>query len=118
MPPVFIRPLRGPERPLCALTSATVGSIDCVPQGQELFLEAHCRRRRRPPSSRQTASELDQPCGGSWHSVTAAAPEAVASSRQSNWRQPPPQLFCHFAEGTALALLLPDGRAVWEPPVK
>ena len=38
-PTEFIRPTGIAERPLCALSSATVGSIDCAAAGDELFLE-------------------------------------------------------------------------------
>ncbi len=38
-PSDFVRPPGVSEKPLCALASATVGSIECAPAGSELFLD-------------------------------------------------------------------------------
>jgi hypothetical protein len=110
-PTEFIRPLGLTERPLCALTSATVGSIDCVPAGEELFLESTLPPTPMPTVDRPAAfwEKLDPAV---WRAVAMPlpppAPEAVALIPPEQLEdQPPPQLFCHFAEGTALELLPP-----------
>ncbi|HRN68479.1 MAG TPA: transglycosylase domain-containing protein, partial [Promineifilum sp.] len=110
-PSEFIRPLGLTERPLCALTSAAVGSIDCVPAGEELFLESGL-----PPTPMPTVEgpavfweKLDPAV---WRAVAMPlpppTPEEIALIPPEQLEdQPPPQLFCHFAEGTALELLPP-----------
>ena len=110
-PSEFIRPLGLTERPLCALTSAVVGSIDCVPAGEELFLESGL-----PPTPMPTVEgpavfweKLDPAV---WRAVAMPlpppTPEEIALIPPEQLEdQPPPQLFCHFAEGTALELLPP-----------
>ena len=123
VPPVeFIRPAGLAERPLCALTSATVGSIDCVPQGQELFLES-ALSPTPTPAAEQPAVAWEKLDPAVWRVVAIPlpppAPEAVALIPPEQLAdQPPPQLFCHFAEGTALALLPPTAapQVFLEPP--
>jgi penicillin-binding protein 1C len=110
-PTEFVRPAGIAERPVCALASATVGSIDCVPDGNELFLEsaipptpmptvdlpAAFWEKLDPAVLRMTAVALPPPAP---EQIALIPPEQLAD-------QPPPQLFCHFAEGTALELLPP-----------
>jgi len=110
-PTEFIRPAGVAERPLCSLSSATVGSIDCQPEGTELFLES-----LQPPTPMPT---VDRPAAfwerldpAMWRAVAIPlpppTPEQVALIPPEQLAdQPPPQLFCHFAEGTALELLPP-----------
>ena len=111
-PTEFVRPDGIAERPLCALTSATVGSIDCVPDGTDLFLESSLPPTPAPTVSGPAAfwEKLDPAV---WRAVAIPlpppAPEAVALIPPEQLEdQPPPQLFCHFAEATLLELLPPE----------
>jgi len=111
-PSEFIRPAGISERPLCALTSATVGSIDCAAAGNEVFLDSALPPTPMPtvdrPSVfwekldpavwRATAIPLPPPDPAT---VALTPPEQLAD-------QPPAQLFCHFAEATPIELLPPE----------
>jgi penicillin-binding protein 1C len=110
-PSEFIRPAGIAERPLCALSSATVGSIDCAPAGNELFLESTAPPTPTPTVDRPVAfwEKLDPAV---WRAVAIAlpppTPEQVALIPPEQLEdQPPAQLFCHFAEATPLELLPP-----------
>ena len=110
-PSEFIRPLGLTERPLCALTSAAIGSIDCVPAGEELFLESGLPSTPMPTVEGPAVfwEKLDPAV---WRAVAMPlpppTPEEIALIPPEQLEdQPPPQLFCHFAEGTALELLPP-----------
>jgi len=109
-PTEFIRPAGISERPLCALASAAVGSVDCVPDGSELFLGS-----ATPPTPVPT---VDRPAV-SWEKLDPAVwrvaaiplpplPDVGAAAPPPDDDQSPPQLFCHFAEGTPLELLPPQ----------
>ncbi len=110
-PNEFIRPAGIAERPVCALSSAAVGSIDCVPDGNELFLESTTPPTPMPTVDRPAAfwEKLDPAV---WRAVAVAlpppAPEAIALIPPEQLEdQPPPPLFCHFAEATPLEILPP-----------
>ena len=110
-PTEFIRPAGIAERPLCALNSAAVGSVDCVPEGQELFLESTLPPTPMPTVA-QPAAFWERLDPAVWRAVALPlpppTPEQVALIPPEQAEdQPPPQLFCHFAEGTALDLLPP-----------
>ncbi|MBP8949841.1 MAG: hypothetical protein KBG73_13455, partial [Candidatus Promineofilum sp.] len=110
----FVRPAGISERPLCAIASATIGSLDCAPDGNELFLDSALTPTPTPvlpadtpvvtwekldPSVwRITAIPLPPPDPATVALVTPEAPED----------QMPAQLFCHFAEATAIDLLPPE----------
>ncbi len=111
-PTEFVRPAGVVERPLCALTSATVGSFDCQPGGNELFLESAAAPTPVPTVDRPSAfwEKLDP---AMWRAVAVPlpppTPEQIALIPPEQLEdQLPPQLFCHFAEGTALELLPPE----------
>ena len=110
-PTEFIRPVGLTERPLCALSSATIGSIDCASAGDELFLESPLPPTPVPTVDRPAAfwEKLDPAV---WRAVALPLPppppEQIALIPPEQLEdQPPAQLFCHFAEGTALELLPP-----------
>lgn len=112
MPPTeFTRPVGMAERPLCALGSATVGSVDCQPDGNELFLESALPPTPMPTVDRPSVfwEKLDPAV---WRAVAMPlpppSPEEIALIPPEQLAdQPPAQLFCHFAEGTALDILPP-----------
>jgi len=97
------------KRPLCALSSVTLGATECVPAGEEWFLVT---------PDEVVAADVD-PNLVQWEKIEPAVlrapaiplpplpPEAIQISNADK-DQPPPQLFCHFAEGTDSAILPPD----------
>ena len=115
-PAEFVRPAGISERPLCAISSATIGSLDCAPEGNELFLDSAVPPTPAPTTEAPAVvwEKLDPavwravaiplpplPDGGTVGNVTIATPEPSED-------QPPPQLFCHFAEATPIDLLPPE----------
>lgn len=104
----FTPPAGLEKRPLCALSSVTLGAADCQPGGEEWYLAA--AQPAPPPPA------LD---GVRWERVETAVyripavplpptpPEALLVINPDD-KQPPPQLFCHLAEGLDLALLPPE----------
>jgi penicillin-binding protein 1C len=115
-PADFIRPPGLTERPLCALASATIGSTECAPAGNELFLESSLPATPVPPVEQPSVfwEELDPAL---WRVTAVALPPvdpavaAVLLSAQEQENQPPPQLYCHFVEGTAVETLPPEAAA-------
>ncbi len=106
-PPAEFMPPEGLEkRPLCSIPSITIGAVDCTPGGEEWFLT-------EPEPTPVPETEVVV-----WEEVETAVfripavplppipLEAIDSEVDED--APPPQLFCHFNEGTELALLPPD----------
>jgi len=114
-PAEFVRPAGISERPLCALSSATVGALDCVPDGNELFLDSAVPPTPAPTTETPAVvwERLDPAV---WRAVAIPLPPlpdvgdlgAVALTPEQAEDQPPAQLFCHFAEGTPIDLLPPQ----------
>jgi penicillin-binding protein 1C len=112
-PADFVRPPGISERPLCALESATIGSIDCAPGGTELFLDS-----AQPPTPVPTTAfpqvfweKLDPAV---WRAPAIPLPPTPADpllvDAAADEDALPPQIFCQFPEGTD-ATFLPPGAA-------
>jgi penicillin-binding protein 1C len=109
----FIRPPGISEKPLCALTSATVGSIECTPEGTELFLDTPPTQPTPAPEQPLIVwEELDpavlripavpiQPAPLDPAAVALIPPETLED-------EPPPQIFCEFPQGTPADFLPPE----------
>lgn len=127
-PSDFVRPPGISEQPLCDLTSATVGSTECAPSGSELVLDTPAVQ----PTPPADPSLVGQPLV-TWEKLDPAVwrvpaiplepappdPTAVAlMSPDELANQIPPQIFCHFAEGTAADFLPPETtpQVFLEPP--
>jgi 1A family penicillin-binding protein len=107
-PADFVRPEGLEERPLCSLSSVTIGSVDCTPAGTELFLT----------NLNPAVPEAIDPNLVAWEQVEPAVwrmpavplppvPAEVLLSSEVDEDAPPPQLFCQLAEGTDVTLLPP-----------
>ncbi len=107
-PATTFEPPEGLEkRPLCNLTTITIGATECAPAGEEWFLVR---------SDLVAGPELD-PSLVKWVPLEPAvirapavplAPLPVEAQQVSDSdNAPPPQLFCQFSEGTAVATLPP-----------
>ena len=115
-PPVeFVRPAGISERPLCALSSATLGSLDCTPDGTELFLDSAVAPTPTPaPADDRPAVVWERLEPAVWRAVAIPLPplpdvgDAALVPPEQAEDQPPPQLFCHFAEGTPVEMLPPE----------
>jgi penicillin-binding protein 1C len=115
-PADFIRPPGLTERPVCALESAAIGSTECATAGNELFLESSLPPTPMPTVDRPSVfwEELDPAV---WRVTAVPLPPVdpavsdVLFAQEEQENQPPPQLFCHFAEGTALEILPPEAAA-------
>lgn len=114
----FVQPDGLETRPLCAISSIVVGTTECTPSGQELFLTM--------PESAE--ADVD-PNLVRWEEIEPAVlraaavplpplPAEVLASQPTDEDAPPPQIFCHFAQGTAVDSLPPDaaGQLFLAPP--
>lgn len=104
----FTPPAGLEQRPLCSLASATIGAVDCAMSGQEWFLQ----QEAIPPTV--AAGEVvgwQQIEPAMWRATAVPLPPLpveLLGNQPIDEDAPPPQQFCHFAQGTAVALLPPD----------
>ena len=98
------------KRPLCAIASITIGATDCQRSGEEWFLVV---------DEQQEQVEGDVVVWEGLETAVTRAPavalpplpiELVSNEAESDEDQLPPQLFCHFNEGTDATLLPPDAQ--------
>lgn len=108
-PTDFAQPEGLEKRPLCSLQSITLGATECEPGGEEWFLTV---------SETATPTPTPDPEFVNWEELDSAVfrmpavplppvPIEVLETEVAE-DAPPPQLFCHFLQGTELALLPPD----------
>lgn len=110
MPPAneFVPPSGLEKRPLCRLSSVVVGATDCTQSGSEWFLTESLERDDHAAIADTVTWEQLEPAV--WRMPAAPLPPlplAVANP-EGNEDAPPPQLFCHFAQGTAVTELPPN----------
>ncbi|MCP5098138.1 MAG: hypothetical protein GY943_21530 [Chloroflexi bacterium] len=111
----FSAPAGLEKRPLCAISSITIGATDCIRSGEEWFLVT-------TPTTDSTTPDVVV-----WEALETAVlrapavalpplPVEVVQAGDSDLLPPP--LFCHFSEGTELSLLPPDtaGQIFLSPP--
>jgi 1A family penicillin-binding protein len=113
LPPAteFVPPAGLEKRPLCAISSVTVGATDCTRSGEEWFLTDGLPQETEPVD----------PNIVQWEELETAVLRAPAvplpplppeitqvSTGEEADKQPPPQLFCHIFEGTEVTTLPPD----------
>ncbi|WP_420629320.1 transglycosylase domain-containing protein [Candidatus Leptofilum sp.] len=108
-PTDFVRPEGLEERPLCSITSVTIGATECTPAGSELFLV----------NNNPAVAETSDPNLVAWEELEPAVlrmpavplpplPAELLLAAEEDEDAPPPQLFCHLAEGTDATLLPAD----------
>ncbi len=113
----FVMPAGLEKRPLCDISSVTVGATDCTRAGEELFLV-----RSDVVAGQELDGSLVQ-----WEKLEPAVvrapamplpPLPVEAQISDDPDAMPPQLFCHFGEGTAVATLPPEvaGQVFVQPP--
>ncbi len=108
-PPDFVRPEGLEERPLCSLSAVTIGAIECTPAGSELFLVNNIPALPDLIDPNLVAWEQIEPA--IWRAPAVPLPPLPAElllTAEADEDAPPPQLFCHLAEGTDVTLLPPD----------
>ena len=105
----FVQPEGLETRPLCSLGSVTLGAVECTSAGSELFLS----------NLNPAPTEAIDPNLVTWEEIEPAVwrtpavplpplPAEVLLDAEIDEDAPPPQLFCHLAEGTDATLLPPD----------
>ncbi len=106
----FVRPEGLEERPLCSITSVTLGAIDCTPAGSELFLVNNTPAVPETIDPNQVVWEELEPAVLRMPAVPLppVPAELLVGTEVVDEDAPPPQLFCHLAEGTDATLLPPD----------
>ncbi len=111
----FVPPLElGLEkRPLCNLASVTIGAVDCAPGGSEWFLTQPTAVPQPPtPTPLPDTVVWEQLEPAVWRLTAVALPPVPLEVARPAPDEDalPPQLFCHFAQGTAVALLPPTAQ--------
>ncbi|VAW30070.1 Multimodular transpeptidase-transglycosylase [hydrothermal vent metagenome] len=105
----FVQPDGLEERPLCSLSSITIGAVECVPAGSELFLTNATPAAADPIDPNVVKWEQVEPAVWQLPAVPLPPlPVEVLLGAEADADAPPPQLFCHLAEGTDATLLPPD----------
>lgn len=108
-PADFVRPEGLEERPLCSLSSVTIGAVECTSAGSELFLTNLNPTPAEPIDPNLVAWEQIEPAVLRMPAVSLPpVPAEVLLGTELDEEAPPPQLFCHLAEGTDATLLPPD----------
>lgn len=105
----FVPPEELEKRPLCSIASVTIGAAECTFSGEEWFLAELGTAVPTPTPDPELVN---------WEEVETAVLRIPAVplppvplevlEAETDEDAPPPQLFCHFIEGTELALLPPD----------
>lgn len=108
----FVPPPGISQEPLCAVGSVMIGATDCSPAGSEWLLQT-------PEQAAQAGTGTETAV--MWESLEPAVERMPALSLPPqplevlatavDEEAPPPQLFCHFAEGTDATLLPPETQA-------
>lgn len=107
----FSPPVGLEKRPLCNLSTVTIGAVECAQAGSEWFLAESLDVDGQPtPLPDTVAWEQIEPAV--WRMLAVplppVQPEVVGLGRDDD--APPPQLFCHFGQGTAVATLPPGAQ--------
>ncbi|RMG92604.1 MAG: PBP1A family penicillin-binding protein [Chloroflexi bacterium] len=115
----FLPPPGLEKRPICDLASVVVGATECVFAGEEWVLTTETAVPTPTPQPDTLVWEELEPAV--WRitavSLPPATPELLATLAEDE-EAIPPQLFCHFPQGTELALLPPNAvpQVFLEPP--
>lgn len=95
------------QRPLCNLAAITVGATGCSSGGSEWFL-VDAGAQPAPPAGDLVIWEKIEPAVIRAPAVPLPPLPLELQVLNTDQNAPPPQLFCHFTEGTAAAALPPD----------
>lgn len=109
-PREFTPPAGLEKRPLCAITSITHGATECAPSGEEWFLVMD---EATVPTVDPNVVRWEQMEPAVWRATAVPLPPLPAeilAAQPANDNAPPPQVFCHFTQGTDVTVLPPDAR--------
>jgi penicillin-binding protein 1C len=111
----FSMPAGLEKRPLCAISSVTIGATDCTRSGEEWFLVT-TEPAAQPTPDVVVWEALETAVLRAPAVALPALPVEIVLAGDSDLLPPP--LFCHFSEGTDLLLLPPDasGQIFLNPP--
>ncbi|MCB8990487.1 MAG: transglycosylase domain-containing protein [Ardenticatenaceae bacterium] len=102
----FVPPSGLEKRPLCALSSITIGATDCTQSGSEWFLTESLAADDTPAAPDVVQWQQVEPAV--WRMTAVPLPPVPIEVADVD--APPSQLFCQFVEGTAVATLPPDAQ--------
>lgn len=107
-PREFTPPAGLEKRPLCALTSITLGATECTPSGQEWFLVTTPADEPTPDPSLVRWQQIEPAVWRATAVPLPPLPAEILAAQPVDDKTPPPQIYCHFAQGTDTAVLPPD----------
>jgi penicillin-binding protein 1C len=114
-PTEFVAPAGLEERPICTLSSITVGAVECNRGDSEWFLMQATNEPATPiPAEPVVTWERLEPAV--WRIPAIPLPPLpeevqVANTNSNDENSIPPQLFCHFNQGTPVVQLPPEALA-------
>ncbi|MCP4426715.1 MAG: hypothetical protein GY803_19660, partial [Chloroflexi bacterium] len=108
-PAEFVPPEGLEKRSLCSIPSVTIGATECAPGGEEWFLTETAAVNPTPtPDVEEMVVWEEMETAVLRIPAVPLPPIPLDVTTEADEDAPPPQLFCHFNEGTELALLPPD----------
>ena len=107
-PGEFVRPEGLSQQSLCAVSSVVIGATDCTLSGSEWLLDTPPAVEETPPNPDSVIWESVEPAVERMPALPLPPLPVEAASVDLDENSPPPQIFCHFPEGSDATLLPPE----------
>jgi hypothetical protein len=108
-PTEFVAPPGMEQRPICALSSITLGATECSRSDSEWFLTSNqAVQQTQTPDPEFISWERIEPAVWRIPAVLLPPPAGNTITASLNGEAAPPPLYCHFTQNTAFELLPPD----------
>jgi 1A family penicillin-binding protein len=114
----FVQPEGLSQKPLCAISSVIIGATECSQSGSEWLLDTPQPVDEAPLEPDSVIWESIDPAVDRLPALPLPPLPAEMSLVELDEKSPPPQIFCHFLEGTDATLLPPEtqGQLFLSPP--
>lgn len=106
----FLKPEGLVQEALCAISSVQIGATDCDLSGSEWILQTPRLADEQPPEDEKVTWDAVDPAVKRIPALLLPPPSAEVLAVDLGDDAPPPQLFCHFEEGTDALLLPPEAQ--------
>ena len=112
LPPAteFVRPEGLSQESLCAISSVVIGATECSQSGSEWLLDTPQRVEETIPEPDSIVWEAVEPAVERMPALPLPPLPAEMSLADQDDNSPPPQIYCHFLEGTDATLLPPEAQ--------